>query len=124
MDSLQFRFLGPLNVRCGGRQLLEPSTLRFQSLLVPWISTRPCLLPRSRPIERFRADGPERIAGGYRSTALRKILLCCLKGDLILRDLQASSIRLEADAWPEVELFCSQTRRGNTANPKPAAVRL
>jgi DNA-binding SARP family transcriptional activator len=34
MPTVQFHFLGPLDIRCDGQPLPQPATLKSQSLLV------------------------------------------------------------------------------------------
>ena len=57
MPTVQFHFLGPLDIRCDGQPLPQPATLKSQSMLAYLV------LHRDRP--RFSgADRPERKARG------------------------------------------------------------
>ena len=48
MPSLRLYFLGPLEIRCGERQLPKPATLKSQSLLAYLVLHRDQPQPRDR----------------------------------------------------------------------------
>jgi ABC-type oligopeptide transport system substrate-binding subunit/DNA-binding SARP family transcriptional activator len=102
---LQFRFLGPLEVRCGDRQLPKPPTLKSQSLLAYLVLHRDQPQPRERLAGMFWGDRPERKARSSLATALWHTRRCLPDEELILGDLHTVQFHPQAELWLDVEEF-------------------
>jgi len=105
---LQFRFLGPLEIRCGDRQLSKPPTLKSQSLLAYLVLHRDQPQPRERLAGMFWGDRPERKARSSLSTALWHIRRCLPDEELVLSDLHTVQFHPQAELWLDVEEFESR----------------
>jgi DNA-binding SARP family transcriptional activator len=87
VNTLQFRFLGPLEVCFGDRRLSKPATLKSQSLLAYLVLHRAQPQPRERLAGMFWGERPERKARASLSTALWHIRHVLPDEDLILSNL-------------------------------------
>ena len=64
MPTVEFHFLGPLDIRRGGQPLPQPATLKSQSMLAYLVLHRDRPQPRERLATLFWGDRPERKARG------------------------------------------------------------
>jgi len=119
--TLQFYFLGALNIRQDGQPLPTPPTLKSQSLLAYLVFHRHCPHPRDRLAGLFWSDRPEPKARRSLSTALWHIRRCLPSEGLILSNPHAVRFDPQADFWLDVEEFESQASRDDTASLQRAA---
>jgi ABC-type oligopeptide transport system substrate-binding subunit/DNA-binding SARP family transcriptional activator len=106
--TLRFRFLGPLDIHSGDRQLPKPATLKSQSLLAYLVLHRDQPQPRERLAGMLWGERSERRARGSLSTALWHIRRCLPQDDLILSDPHTVQFSPSADVWLDVEAFRGQ----------------
>jgi DNA-binding SARP family transcriptional activator len=116
VKALQFRVLGPLDIRCGDRELPKPPTLKSQSLLAYLVLHRDQPQPRERLAGMFWGDRPERKARRSLTTALWHIRRCLPQEDLILSDSHTVQFDPQSDLWLDVEEFEAQASGDDTAS--------
>jgi predicted ATPase/DNA-binding SARP family transcriptional activator len=116
VTSLQFYFLGPLDLRSGGQRLPRPPTLKSQSLLAYLALHRDRPQPRDRLVGLFWAERPERNARRSLSTALWHIRRCLPDDAILIADVHAVQFDRQADLWIDVEAFEVQVCRTDAAS--------
>jgi DNA-binding SARP family transcriptional activator len=120
VKTLQFRFLGPLSIHCGDRQLPKPPTLKSQSLLAYLILHRHHPQPRERLAGLFSGERPERNAPHSLATALWHIRRCLPEETLILSDSHTVQLNPQAELWIDVDEFEIQASRSGMASLQSA----
>ena len=118
--ALELRFLGPLDVRCKGRQLPKPPTLKSQSLLAYLVLHRERPQPRERLAEMYWGDRKERKARRSLATALWHIRRCLPDETLILSDAHIAQFDPQAGVWLDVEAFESRATRDDVTSLRSA----
>jgi len=106
VHTLQFYFLGTLDIRYGDQPLPKPATLKSQSLLAYLVLHRRRPQPRDRLVGLFWSDRPEHKARSSLSTALWHIRRC-LPTDYILSDPHTVQFDPHADLWLDIDEFGS-----------------
>ena len=102
MEVLQFRFLRPLEIRSGHRQLPKPPTLQSRSLLAYMVLHRDQPQSRSRLAGLFWGDRWERKGRSSLSTALWHIRHVLPGEDPLLSDLHTVQFDSSVDVWLDV----------------------
>lgn len=121
MNPVHFRFLGPLEISCGDRELSKPPTLKSQSLLAYLVLHRDHPQPRERLAGMFWGDRPERKARRSLTTALWHIRRCLPDEETLLSDPHTVQLDPQADLWLDVEEFESDAAQDDVAHLESAA---
>jgi ABC-type oligopeptide transport system substrate-binding subunit/DNA-binding SARP family transcriptional activator len=121
VNTLQFRFLGPLEVCFGDRRLSKPATLKSQSLLAYLVLHRAQPQPRERLAGMFWGERPERKARHSLATALWRIRRCLPDETLILANSHTVWLDPQSDLWLDVEAFEAWASRDDAASLESAA---
>ena len=120
MTSLQFYFLGPLDMRSGGQQLPKPPTAKSLSLLAYLVLHRHQIQPRDRLAGLFWGDRSDRKARRSLATALWHIRRCLSQEGLILSDPSSAQFDPQAELWLDVDEFESLASHEDLSNLQAA----
>jgi predicted ATPase/DNA-binding SARP family transcriptional activator len=114
--TLQLYLLGPVDIRCGDRQLPRPPTQKSQSLLAYLVLHRSQPQSRERLAGLFFGERPEYKARRCLSTALWHINRCLPDETVLLSNSRTIQFDPRNNLWLDVEAFESHASRAEIAS--------
>ncbi|MBC7261133.1 MAG: AAA family ATPase, partial [Chloroflexi bacterium] len=103
MPTLQFRFLGSLDIHWDDQPLPIPATRKAQSLLAYLVMNRAQPQPRDRLVDLFWGERPQSKARRSLATALWHIRRCLPAEGFIRSDVHTVQFVAQGDLWFDVE---------------------